>query len=157
MGRLVDRFGAYISHLTALVEDPGVRSTHKQKLKGYIKKWQKIKILIGYAFFNDLLRPAAILCKTLQEDNLCTLRAIEAVMKTKKALEKLEGTKFEELPTVSKVISRIKQQEDGVVTYQGVNITYYQQGMAFVKSNRVLEWVRAVESCLYTIIESKIV
>ena len=39
LGRLVDRFGAYISHLTALVEEPGVRSTHKQKLKGYIKKW----------------------------------------------------------------------------------------------------------------------
>ena len=50
LGRLVDRFGAYISHLTALVEDPGVRSTHKQKLKGYIKKWQKFKILIGCAF-----------------------------------------------------------------------------------------------------------
>ena len=44
----------------------------------------------------------------------------------KKALDKLEVTKFEELPTV-------KQQEDGGVTYQGVNITYYQQGMSFVK------------------------
>ena len=67
-------------------------------------------------------------------------------MKTKKALDKLEVTKFEELLTVSKVISRIKPQ-DGGVTDQGVNITYYQQGMAFVKSNHV-EWVRAVESCL---------
>ena len=52
--------------------------------------------------FKRPLKAIAILCKILQEDDLCILRAIEAVMKTKKALDKLEVMKFEE---VSKVIS----------------------------------------------------
>ena len=40
LGRVIDRFGAYIAHLVALTEDQSVPSSSRQKLKGYIAKWR---------------------------------------------------------------------------------------------------------------------
>jgi len=68
----------------ALIEDPKVKSTDKAKLRGYLRRWKNFKVLVGCACFSDLLKPASILCKVLQEDELCIVRAIEQIMKTKK-------------------------------------------------------------------------
>ena len=38
LGRLVDRFGAYLCHLATLTEDHSVKASDKQKLKGYLLK-----------------------------------------------------------------------------------------------------------------------
>ena len=40
LGRLIDRYGAYLDHLTSLIEDPKVKSVDKEKLQGYIRKWR---------------------------------------------------------------------------------------------------------------------
>ena len=73
--RMIDRFGAYISHLIAMTEDASVKPADKEKLKAYIKKWQDSKVLLGCAFFHDLLKSLATLCKVLQEDELCKMQA----------------------------------------------------------------------------------
>ena len=36
--RVIDRYGAYIAHITTLPEDSSVRSEDRAKLKGYLKK-----------------------------------------------------------------------------------------------------------------------
>ena len=33
--RVVDRYGAYLNHLLALIEDPSIKSDDRAKLKGY--------------------------------------------------------------------------------------------------------------------------
>ena len=98
--------------MIAETEDSSVKSA---KIKRYTLKWQDSKILLGCALFHDLLKPYSILCKVLQ-DEICGVRAIEAVMKTKKTLKTLP---FEELPNVKKVLRKIKPEEDGSysVTY----------------------------------------
>ena len=68
---LVDKYGAYLAHLVTLIENPSVKQTDKQKLKGYIMKWREGKVLIGCSFFHDLLKPCATLSKVLQNDELC--------------------------------------------------------------------------------------
>ena len=146
LGRLIDRFGAYLSHLTALTEDSTVKAVDKQKLNGYILKWQNSKILLGCAFFHDLLKPSAILCKVLQEDELCVVRAIESVLKTKKSMDKMKEAVFEELPTMKKVLERV-QQAEGSVTYQAAELKNHTQALVFMRSHYV-EWVQAVEDCL---------
>ena len=55
--RIIDRFGAYLSHLISMTED--VKSAYKQKMKGYT-------LYFCCAFFYDILQPSAILCKVLQ-------------------------------------------------------------------------------------------
>ena len=44
MRRFIDWFGAYLGHLTELVEDPATKSSDKAKLKGFILKWRDAKM-----------------------------------------------------------------------------------------------------------------
>ena len=93
--RLIDRFGAYFSHMIALKEDSSVKHVNRPKIKGYLLKWQDSKALLGSAFFHDLLKRCSMCCKVLQEREICVVWAIESVMKVKKSLETVA---FEELP-----------------------------------------------------------
>lgn len=148
LGRLVDRHGAYLSHLAALIQDPQVKGIDKAKLSGYVKKWQNFRVLLGCALFYEILKPASILCETLQRDELCVVRAIESIMKTKKSLDTLKATTFEDLPAVKKVLSRVKTEDvSETKTYQGADVKEYVQGLQFIKGHYV-EWIEAVESCL---------
>ena len=47
ISRVIDRYGAYITHLTAYLQDASVKTADKAKLKGYAKKWSDAKILLG--------------------------------------------------------------------------------------------------------------
>jgi len=109
---------------------------------------------VGCALFHDALKPLGILSKVLQEDKLCIIRAIEAMMTTKRKLDELKAKQFEELPTVKKVLTRIQQNE--VVTDTGTKTTYCYQGIilnchseaisSFRKEYKV--WLTAVDECL---------
>ena len=66
--------------------------------------------------FHDLLQPCTILSK-VQDDELCITEATEAILKTNKNIENLKAKKFDNLPTVKKVTSRIQDTDDGA-TYQ---------------------------------------
>ncbi len=55
MNRLIQRFGAYLAHLTTLT-----MSIEKAKLEGYLMKWRDFKIILGCALFHNLLKPASI-------------------------------------------------------------------------------------------------
>ena len=68
IARVIDRSGTYLSHLITLTEDTTLKAVDRQKLKGYVLRWQESKVLLACAFFHDLLKPAAILCKILQEN-----------------------------------------------------------------------------------------
>ena len=143
LNRIVECFGAYISHLMTLVEDPKVKSNDKAKLCGYLRRWKNFKVLVGCACFSDLLKPANILCKVLQEDELCIVRAIEQIMKTKKNIDKLKKTEFEHLPTVRKILSRVSEDRK----YQSDKILGYEAGIGYVKSNWIA-WANEVKTCL---------
>ena len=87
LNRIIDRFGAYLSHITALTEDSSTTPDDKQKLKGDVTKWRESKMLTGCAVFHDILKPTSLLCKHLQSDQLCTISDIEAILKFTKAIE----------------------------------------------------------------------
>ena len=63
LDRLIDRYRAYVNHLTALTVDSILKACDKQKLKGYIRRWCHSKTLLGCALFHDLTKPAGILRK----------------------------------------------------------------------------------------------
>ena len=58
---------------------------------------EKVKSLLGYALFHNILKPSRILSKILQEDELCMVRTIEAFLKTKKILNEMKLMNFEDL------------------------------------------------------------
>ena len=95
LGRLVDRFGAYPCHLATLTKDRGIKASDKQKLKGNLLKWTSSKFLLGCAFFHGLLKPIAILCKVLQDGELCVVQAIESILKIKWSMDKTKAASLE--------------------------------------------------------------
>ena len=101
---------------------------------------------MGCALFHDLLKPAGILCKVLQDEEICVVSAIEAVLKTNKAIDKFNPTAFDDLPTVKKVIARI-QYMDGVASYQGAELADHETGVAYLKSHKD-QYTEKLVSCL---------
>lgn len=73
MHRVIERYGAYLSHIVSLSEDRSVTAVHRQKLRGYARKWKSSKLLLGCALMHDILKPCAVLCKALQEGEVYVL------------------------------------------------------------------------------------
>ena len=65
-------------------------------------------MVLGCALFHDILKPAAIICKILQYDEICVVSAIESTLKTSKVIESLRSTPFDDLPTVKKVLGQVQ-------------------------------------------------
>ena len=151
LDRLVDRFGAYLNHLTLLVDDPKTKPIDRQTLmKGYILKWRDARMLLGSAYICDLLKPSSTLCKILQEEDACVVRAIESVMKTSNSGDKLKVTNFEDLPTVKKVMGRMSDGDvPGSKVYQGVLPMNYESSLTFLKGkHQELEYITRIQDCL---------
>ena len=101
-------------------------------------------MLLGCAYFHDLLKSPSVLCKELQADEVCIVTAIEAILKTVKSMEKVTATSFENLATVKVVLSRIKH-ENNACTYQGADLKEFDEAVTFLKANhsRYSELVQA--------------
>ena len=76
--RVVDRYGAYLNHLTTLIEDRSIKSTDRQRLKGYLLKWREARMIIASALYTDALKPASLLSLTLQDDDINIVQGIQA-------------------------------------------------------------------------------
>jgi len=63
--RVVARFSAYSAHLTAMTEDSSMQPADRQKMKGYVMKWQISQISLGCASFRDILRGPYLNCVKL--------------------------------------------------------------------------------------------
>ena len=46
---IIDRFGAYLSHLQTLITDSATKCADKAKLTGYIRKWREGKMIVACA------------------------------------------------------------------------------------------------------------
>ena len=75
------------------------------------------------------------------------MRAIEAVFKTKRCLDKLATVQFEELPSVKKVLGQIREEEDGSYIYQGIELKCHDRALAYLKDHYTV-WIEAVKKCL---------
>ena len=115
-------------------QDSCVKSVDKQKLKGYIMRWREAKILVGCAFFSDLLKPASVLSKVLQKDDLCVLSAVETILKIKTKIENIKTTPFDDLPSVKLLCSRVNVDSSGT-SYQGTDISNYDAAMQYFRNN----------------------
>ena len=119
-----------------LADDSKTKSVDRQRLKGYVLKWRNVKMLIGSALFSVILKPSSNLCKILQEDDICVVRAIEAILKASQSADQLKDIPFRDLSTIMKVLDRISCNDDERSTaYQGVELTNYEGAIAFPDTN----------------------
>ena len=82
---VVNRYGAYLSHLATLTEDASIKST---RLKGYLLKWRNARMIIGSALYTDALNPDSLLSLTLQDD-INIVQGTKHILKSHSSLKKL--------------------------------------------------------------------
>ena len=109
-------------------------------------RWRNSKVILGCAIFHDLLQPVAHLSKVLQQDQLCVVQAIEVPMKTKKNLDKLKSTPFEELPSVKRFF-HVLRRTPGLLLTRGKYLTRHEEGTTFLKTHQI-EYFEAVDACI---------
>jgi len=119
MQRVVDRFGAYVNHLTTLSVDTSINSTDRARLKGYLHKWQQSSILIGCALYVDVLKSPSFLSLSLQKENLDVVMALQHILRSVKHLKALAESCPDEWPTIKLVLSKITSDEEANSVYQG--------------------------------------
>ena len=116
--RVVDRYRAYLSHLSTLAEDPSVKSADRQRLKGYILKWRDARMIIGAALYIDTLKPASLLSLTLKDDHINIVQGLKHILQCHSSLKKLTSQNPVEWPVTKLVLSKLKD-ENGGKEYQG--------------------------------------
>lgn len=110
--RVIDRFGAYVSHLAALIEDGTVKAADKARLKGYLQMWNQGKILVGCAMYIEILKVPSILSLTLQEDQVDIVQGLKQILKSANALQTLAKRDPKNWPTVKLVVGRVSEDGD---------------------------------------------
>lgn len=122
--RVVDRYGAYLNHLATLTEDASIKSTDRQRLRGYLLKWKEARMIIGAALHTDALKPASLLSLTLQDDDIDIVQGIKHILKSHNSLKKLTSQNPLEWPVTKVVLSRLKDENGGKV-YQGSELHHF--------------------------------
>ena len=123
MQRIIDRFGVYITHLEAMVNDTSTKPVDRAKLEGYHRKWSQAEIIIGCAMYVDLLKAPSLLSFSLQED-IDIVTGIKNILKSVSSLQSLLSETPKEWPTVKLVLSKILREET-VHEYQGAALTHF--------------------------------
>ena len=129
MKRVLSKYGAYVGHLTALSQDPSVKSVDQAKLHGYCKKWVDAKYVLGCAFFVDLLAPWAVFSKVMPGDDLDVLGAFTALIKTVKEINKLCSKSLDQWPMYSATLKKVSK-EEGKNVYQGQKLHRYDAALS---------------------------
>ena len=80
-------------------------------------------MIFGFTVFHYLLKPCRILRKILQNDEISVVGAIEAALKTSKAITK-------------KVLSRIQHTDNDGRTYQGAQVVSLEEDLAYLKHHK---------------------
>ena len=63
----VERYGVYIAHLSTPVANSLINSADRC-IRGYLHKWQQVKMLIGIALYVDIMKPSSWPSKMLNLD-----------------------------------------------------------------------------------------
>ena len=106
---VIDRYGAYITHLISLTGDSSVKAEDRECFKGYLRKWRQPTILVGCAMHVEALKPVSFLRAyiALQGEGTNIVLSMENTLKSIKSLKSLSQQSSQERPMVKLVKSKL--------------------------------------------------
>ena len=119
--RVVDRYGAYISHLIALSEDSSVKADEKARIRGYLRTWTRYSSIVGCAMYVDILKPPSLLSMSLQGSKLDVVLGIKNTLKSLTELKNLEKKDPFEWPSVKLLLRKIENEGEKKL-FQGAEL-----------------------------------
>ena len=102
--KCLDKFAIFITHIREKADDHSYKSKDRAKFSGYLKEWNKTKMIVNIAFYLHILEPAKVLSLSLQNVEIDTVNAIRAIRKSKSNLQKLKDTDVIEFLSVKSLI-----------------------------------------------------
>ena len=141
--RVLDRYGAYIHHLSTLTEDRALKPDDRQRLKGYLLKWKQPKMLIGCAMCVEALKPVSLFSLSLQKEGADIVNSIENTLKSIKTLKPTSELAPGEWSTVKSLKRRLKDVGDQK-EYQGVALQDFNRTLEQCKKH-VMDDIRRLE------------
>ena len=143
--RVVDRYGAYVSHLTVLAEDSSVKAEERARLKGYLKTWTNYSTIVGCAMYIDILKSPSLLSISLQASELDVVLGIKNILKSTTALKNLGKKDPFEWPSVKLLLQKIKN-EGSKKLYQGAELQKFDDAAQVrIKQNSLQDLTRLDE------------
>ena len=119
--RVVDHYGTYVSHLTALAEDSSVKAEERARLKGYLKTWTNYNTIVRCTMYIDILQSPSLLSISLQASKLNVVLGIKNILKSTTALKNLGKKDPFEWPRVKLLLQKIENEESKKF-YQGAEL-----------------------------------
>ena len=126
--RVIDRYGAYIAHLTSLSQDSSVKPDDKAQLKGYLKKWMDYKVIYGCALYADILKPVSLHSLFLHENDLDIVLGTKNILKSTVALKNLCKQNVLEWSTVKLFSARLNDELERGKSYEGAHLNIGSNG-----------------------------
>ena len=87
---IIDKFGLYMRHLDDMVADKSYTSNMRAKVKGFLDRWKKTSVLVNLCFYLEILIPVSKLSLALQQGDIDTVKAIDALVTIKEKLVNLK-------------------------------------------------------------------
>ena len=118
MTQILDKFGLYITHRENVATDTSYRAKECNRIKGYLNKWKKSKMLVNLCFYLEVLR--SIMQLSLHFQKINTVSAAIALRKVKRKLLKLKNKDVNDFNQINTMKKYIKELEDGKVEYKTI-------------------------------------
>ena len=130
----IDKFEVYIVHMQEMSEDKSFPPAVRNKLKGYLKLWNKTSLLVKLCFFADLLEPFSKLSMAFQQDEIDPVKAINALRKIKSKLTNLKDKPLDQYLSI-KLLKRKIGSNNGRDFYNEFEIKNLDQEIEIIDKN----------------------
>lgn len=119
--RVMDLYGAYIAHLTCLVQNKSTKAKGSAQLKGHLRQWRQPQMLVGSAMYIDVLKlkPISLLSLAVKCDHIDIVTSIRNTLKAVKDLNSLLQQHPRAWPSVQ-VMQGMITDVTGQQEYQGI-------------------------------------
>lgn len=146
ISRILDKYGIYITHLENVASDKNYAKDQQSKMKGYLKDWRTTKMLVNLCFYLDILSPLKKLSLILQKEGVDTVEAADAILKSKRDLDRLYERDVIDFPHVAALRRQINVTENDNYHYKGVELNNFNLEIELLstKKQRELNDIKAM-------------
>ena len=133
---LLDKYGIFVQHLENMSVDKTYKAKDRAKFTGYLRKWKHARYPVLLCLFIELLSPVKLLSLAFQKEDVDIVNVVSSIEKTNKQLDKLLDREFTQYPTFIRFKSKLRNEEEKTVIYQGTSLNGFDDAVNNAENKR---------------------
>ena len=133
---LLDKYGIFVPHLENMSVDKTYKAKDRAKFTGYLRKWKHGRYPVLLCLFIELLSPVKLLSLAFQKEDVDIVNVVSSVETTNKQLDKLLDREFTQYPTFIRFKSKLRNEEEKTVIYQGTSLNGFDDAVINAENKR---------------------